>query len=350
VRRAAFLLGVGAIVAALFVVPIGFIAIEPGPALPVAPRVHLAAPAHPVNGRLLLTTVRLSDASTVGALAGWLDDETDIVSRQAVVPPGVDEKEYLAAQQRLFRESAQVAAAVGLRLAGYEATVSGGGAQVAGVISGSPAAGKLREGDVITAVDGRPVTLASDVTEATARARAGDEVVLNVRRGDERRTVRIRLDRVRELGRPGLGVALRTLDLTVRLPVPVQVEQGSVAGPSAGLMLALTIYDLAGPADIVRGRTIAGTGTIDLAGHVGLVGGVRQKVDVARSSGATVFLVPAAEAKEARAAAGKDLTVLPVQTINDAVAALVNGSQGPGGDLGRRSEGRRLARTTLPEH
>jgi Lon-like protease len=334
VRRAAFLVGVGAIVAALFVVPVPLVAIEPGPAIPVAPRVRLGVSARPVDGRLLLTTVQLSDPSAVGAVVGWLDRNTDVVSRETVVPPGVDEREYLAAQRRLFRESAEVAAAVGLRMAGFQAKVLGSGAQVAGVIKGSPAAGKLREGDVITAVDGHPVTLASDVTEATARARAGDQVTLDVRRGDARRSVRVRLGKVKALGRPGLGVALRTLDLEVQLPTPVHVDQGSIAGPSAGLMLALTIYDLADPADVARGRTIAGTGTIDFAGDVGPVGGVRQKAEAARKAGASVFLVPSGEAKEARAAAGKHVAVVPVHTISDALAALV-GTSRPGTDLGR---------------
>jgi Lon-like protease len=322
VRRALFLFGWSAILAAALVVPLPIVAIEPGGALPVPPRVKLGVPTHPVHGQLLLTTVRLAEPPAVRAVVDWLDDDADLAPRQAVIPPGVDEREYFATQQRVFRESAQVAAAVGLRKAGYPVEVSGGGVRVSAVIPRSPAAGKLREGDIITALDGRPVRLASDVVEATSRAKAGDEVTLEVKRGDETRTFTIELARVSELGRPGLGVALATLGFTVKLPFAVDVDQGQIGGPSAGLMLALTVYDLVDPGDLAAGRTIAGTGTIDISGRVGAVGGVAQKVAAAEEAGAEVFLVPAAEAGQARKAAGTRLKVTSVQTMDDAVAAL----------------------------
>ena len=321
-RRALFLSAFGLIVAAALIVPLPVVAIEPGTAVPVPPRVNVAAPVQPVHGQLLLTTVRLAEPSAVRAVVDWLDRQADLVPRQAVIPPGVDEPEYFAAQERVFRESAQVAAAVGLREAGYPVEVSGGGVRISAVIPGSPAAGKLREGDVVTAVDGRPVRVASDLVEATSRARAGDEVTVEVRRGDEIHRYAIRLARVSELGRPALGVALSTLGFDVKLPFAVEVDQGRIGGPSAGLMLALTVYDLIDPLDLARGRTIAGTGTIDVAGHVGAVGGVPQKVAAAKEAGAELFLVPAEEAKQAREAAGKGLKVASVETFDDAVAAL----------------------------
>ena len=321
-RRALFLSGWGAILAAALIVPLPVLAIEPGGALPVPPRVKLGVPAHPVHGQLLLTTVRLVEPPVVQAALDWLDGDADLAPRQAVIPPGVDEQEYFAAQQRVFQESAQVAAAVGLRKAGYPVEVSGGGVRVAAVIPRSPAAGQLREGDIITAVDGRPARLASDVVEATSRAKAGDQVTVEVKRGDETRTFTIRLAEVSELGRPGLGVALTTLGFDVKLPFPVDVDQGQIGGPSAGLMLALTVFDLADPGDLVRGRTVAGTGTIDISGRVGPVGGVAQKVAAAEEAGAGLFLAPAAEAGQARKAAGTRLRVISVQTMDDAMAAL----------------------------
>lgn len=328
-RRLLFLAALASVVAAAFVVPVPLVAIQPGPAVGVPEVVRLgAAPeaaAQPVNGRLLLTTVRISELPLAGAVEAWFDDSVDLVPREAVIPPGVDERQYAVDQQRVFRESVQVAAAVGLRAAGHAVEVSGGGAQVAGIVTGSPADGRLREGDVIAAVDGRPVRLASDVVEATGRARDGDEVTVEILRGEDRRVVRLRLRRVSQLGRPGIGVVLRTVDPDIRLPFPVEVDQERIGGPSAGLMLALTVFDLADPVDLAAGRTVAGTGTIDLEGNVGQVGGVRQKVEAARRAGATVFLAPAGEAREARAGAAGALRVVPVETFAEAVAALQPG-------------------------
>ena len=321
-KPAAYLAGGATIAAAALVVPVPLVSIEPGVAVPVESRVAVEGPADEVNGDLLLTAVLVEEPSAVDAIVGWLDDDTDVLWRQAVIPQGVDEDEYARAQQDLFRESAEIAAAVGFRLAGQPVEIVGGGAQVAAVIEGGPADGRLREGDVIVAVNGRPARLASDVAKATARTRPGDDVAIDVRRGNEQRRYRIEVDEVSQLGRPGLGVALRTLDLDVRLPSRVRVDASRIGGPSAGLMLALTLYDVADPGDLARGRTIAGTGTIDLAGDVGVVGGVRQKVMAARRAGAELFLVPQEEAGEARDAAGGALHVVAVDTIDDALAAL----------------------------
>jgi putative serine protease PepD len=66
----------------------------------------------------------------------------------------------------------------------------GTGAQVATVEPGSAAAeAGIREGDVITAVDDRPVTSSTELTAAIRSKAPGDEVTLTVRRGDDTTTV-----------------------------------------------------------------------------------------------------------------------------------------------------------------
>ena len=328
VRRSFLVLGLAAILAAAAIVPLPLLAIEPGAAVPIEPLIEIDAPADPINGRLLLTAVRLAEPNAVGAVMAWLDDDVDVLLRPAVIPAGVDEHEFTRMQQQLLQESAEVAAAVGFRLAGEPVHVVGMGARVAAVVPDGPADGKLREGDVILAIDGRPVRLASDVQRATARAHAGDDVTVVVARGSEQRDFRIEVAEVSPLGRPGLGVVVQTIDLDVRLPIGVRVDAGAIGGPSAGLMFALTIYDLVDGVDVARGRTIAGTGTIDLSGDVGVVGGVRQKVIAAREAGAEIFLVPEEEIDEARDASNEELIVIAVDTIDDALAALMPPSSG----------------------
>ena len=321
-RRAFYLAAVAIIVAAAAIVPLPLVAIAPGAADPVPPRVSVGIPAHPVHGQILLTSVRLSEPAAIGAVEDWIDPEVSLEPRPRVIPPGVRAEDYRQAQLLLFHESAEVAAAVGLQRAGYPVKVAGGGARVVGVIKHSPADGQLREGDVITAVDGRPVRTASDVQAVAGRVWDGQMVTVTGQRGNEPVTVTLRVGKVSELGRPGLGVALESVEPQIALPFPVKIDQDDIGGPSAGLLMALTVYDLADPGDLAQGRTIAGTGTIDLAGNVGPVGGVRQKVLAAKAAGATVFLAPADEAAEARRVAGNDMAVKPVRTLDEAIDAL----------------------------
>jgi Lon-like protease len=321
-RRLFFGTSVAIVALALVAVPLSFVELNPGPALDVPGQISFGGPAHPIKGSLLLTTVTITQPSAVGALEALVTPHHELVWQTQVIPPGVSEQEYVASQLQVFQESAQAAAAVGLRAAGYSVSISGGGVQVMGVISGSPADGVLKVGDVITAIDGRPVQLASDLQAATDKAVAGQTVTLTVVRGDQQLQVPIQLRRLSETGRPGLGVALQTIAPKIQLPFPVKVTNPDIGGPSAGLMMSLGIYSLASGDDLSRGSVVAGTGTIDVNGTVGPVGGVAEKIVGAEQRGARIFLVPTSEAADARSAGLKDVKIVPVDTFDQAKAAL----------------------------
>ncbi|MFI5771713.1 S16 family serine protease [Streptomyces sp. NPDC051658] len=108
--------------------------------------------------------------------------------------------------------------------------------------------------------------------------------------------------------------------------VDVTLHLADVGGPSAGLFFALGIVDkLDGDGsggDLTGGHTVAGTGTIQANGEVGAVGGVSLKTQAAHRDGATVFLVPKAECREAGAELPKGLRLIPVTTLKNAVSSL----------------------------
>ncbi len=327
-RRTAVVVVLGLVVVAALVVPVPYVVLGPGSAIPVEERVQLGGRRYPVSGDLLLTTVSLSRPSAVATLVGWVDDDRDVLPRHQLVPEGVSYDDYIESQRRVFKESEEVAAAAGLRAAGLDVAVKGNGALVVDVVRNGPSAGKLRPGDLITAVDDRPVELATELVSALAGSRPGRQVTLGVRRNGEDREMRVELARLQEIDGAALGVVVRTADLEINLPVHVDVSEGQIGGPSAGLMIALAVYDLADPRDLTGGRTVAGTGTIALDGEVGPVGGVRQKVEAARRADASIFIVPAAEEEQARDAAGSTLDVIGVRTLDEAIGRLGEPSGG----------------------
>ncbi|MCM3746051.1 hypothetical protein M3223_01645 [Paenibacillus pasadenensis] len=114
---------------------------------------------------------------------------------------------------------------------------------------------------------------------------------------------------------------------------PLTWSGAEAGGPSAGLMAALALYDRVVPGDLLDGRTIAGTGTIDAQGRVGAVGGVVDKVNAAAAAGAGWFLVPSQEADEAERAAkaaanqhknapAEPMIVIGVKNLADAIQKL----------------------------
>ena len=75
-------------------------------------------------------------------------------------------------------------------------------------------------------------------------------------------------------------------------PAAVRFRDRGLVGPSAGLVYALVLADMAGVVEVPRGRIVAATGDLTGDGRVQPVGYVDVKLEVARRSGATVFLVP----------------------------------------------------------
>jgi PDZ domain-containing protein len=113
------------------------------------------------------------------------------------------------------------------------------------------------------------------------------------------------------------------------MPFDITVDSAGIGGPSAGLAFTLGVLDTVTPGELTGGHTVAVTGTIDIDGRVGPVGGVAQKTAAVRAAGIDVFLVPPQEYEDARAHAGRDVRIVRVATLEEALVAL--GRQG--GDL-----------------
>jgi PDZ domain-containing protein len=95
-------------------------------------------------------------------LAAKLDDDSKIIGEDSYL--GGQSRARVNRQNVVAMDDSQIAAkAVALNELGYDVTATGAGAVVAQVVKGAPADGKLEIGDVITAVDGVPVTSFTDL-------------------------------------------------------------------------------------------------------------------------------------------------------------------------------------------
>jgi PDZ domain-containing protein len=119
-----------------------------------------------------------------------------------------------------------------------------------------------------------------------------------------------------------VGVLLTDASTETVFPVDITIDSQNIGGPSAGLMFALEIMNQLTEEDLTKGRAIAGTGTIARDGTVGAIGGIKQKVYGAIDAGAEFVLVPSSNYPDAILAAGDDITVIEVATIDDALAFL----------------------------
>ena len=101
--------------------------------------------------------------------------------------------------------------------------------------------------------------------------------------------------------------------------------KASESGSSGGLMTSLAIYNSLVSEDITKGRKIVGTGTIDMEGNVGEIGGVKYKLLGAEKNKADIFLCPKEnydEAIKVKQDNNLKLEVIAVGTLNEAIMAL----------------------------
>jgi PDZ domain-containing protein len=192
----------------------------------------------------------------------------------------------------------------------------GTGVLVESVLPGSPADGKLFAGDLITTVDGKAVDDPDQLGELIRAAGVGHPLSFHVEAAGEEHSIDVAPAMIQGLNFPAVGIGA-----VANFPFPLDIDSGEIGGPSAGLMWTLGLIDVLTPGDLTGGKTIAGTGTIDLDGTVGPIGGISEKVVAAERAGAAVFFAPVQDAPDARSVAGH-MTIVPVKTYQDAVTWL----------------------------
>ena len=317
----------GAIVFGLFLasvwVPVPFLyAYLPGPVRDVGRLVEVReAETYSSEGQLFLTTVGVDiDVTAAEAISAFVDSQKALVL-ESQVTGGASLEELQEMQEEEMDTSKQHARAVALSALGY-GKPKGNGARVEATAAGAPADGVLRPGDVIVAIGGDPIRTTCEAGAAIASIEVGDQLPLTVRRDGRLKTLELRtVSDPTDPSVPYLGVAMSDVDYSYEPGVEVDFETGRIAGPSAGLMFSLALYDRLTSRDLTGGRGIAGTGSIDCDGGVGPIGGVEQKVAGAEREGAEIFLAPAANAEAAQRVA-RDIEVVSISSFDDAVGYL----------------------------
>lgn len=272
------------------------------------------------DGELFFLTVSVtaSGVNLYEAIEAGVDPTVDLVRRQAIRRDDETDEEYKQRNLDAMDQSIDTAVAVALDRSGVPVEIESDGVLVVDLVEGSGAEGVLRPDDVIVAVNGEPVQLGGDIGVVIGDLSPGDTVEIDIERDGEPMTVDVELTASEDGSRTLVGILAQTANPRY----PISIETSNVGGPSAGMMYTLAIMDLLVDGDLAKGHIVAGTGTIRADGTVGNIGGVRQKVVAAEASGAELMLVPAGNYEEALTAQRESMELIPVATIDEALAAL----------------------------
>lgn len=314
---------VAAVAAALFI-RLPYYTLSPGSSRATEPLITVEdAQTYENDGTVDFLTVSLRQATASELLVAWIDSAIEVESRDDLFGKR-SENENREINVRMMSDSKDSATFQALTRLGYTIPSSGTGAVVASVQPDGPTAGVLEAGEVIVAIDDVSITMNDQLVAQIGASTPGTVRQISVERfdGSDRRIVPVTIGaRPDDPARGYLGVSTFTRDLTFDFPVTVTIDSGTVSGPSAGLAFTLGLLDVLTPGSLTGGQHIAATGTMDLDGRVGPVGGVHQKVVAARRAGATLMLVPSDELDEARSVAG-GLRIEPADTLDQALAVL----------------------------
>ena len=324
--------------------PVEF-AIVPANAEVVGPLLAVTgAPTYPNSGDVYFVTITEPDISMLDWFVTRDNDATRFRSYIDKYGDRTPQQIQQAGQQQM-RSAKDNAVYVALKAAGYPVEIVPGDviidfllcleANEAGTecIEFSPADVLLDPGDVLKKVDGKPVTIIDDLAPILAEVEAGEMIEIEFERDGVAMKGEIETINAPGEDPPRTIVGFRPIDTTtVVLPEGLQVDlaTGEIGGPSAGLAFTLELIDALTEGDLMGGKKVGVTGTIDISGNVGAIGGLNSKASAVKQVGVDYFLVPLNQGEDgvdgiarAREVVGPDIEVIPVATLEEALAELV---------------------------
>jgi len=327
--------GTAVAIAVSVLVPVPYVILGPGPTLNTLgkdsagrPLITISGhPTYPTDGHLNMVTVSYQGCqgnrfNIFTALVAWLNPREAVVPEGEICPAGQTQKQTQEQDTQEMTSSQQMATAAALTQLHIPFSTQ---VVVVKPEKGFPAYGVLKAGDVITEVDGQPVTSQAVLTKLISAHPAGSTLTLTITREGQSRQVQVGTKE--SGGHPVMGVQIGG---QFKFPFQVKISVGDIGGPSAGLMFALGIIDKLTNKDLTGGKFIAGTGEIEPSGKVDPIGGIQQKMVGARNAGATVFLTPAANCADTKGAVPAGLRLVKVSTLNQAVTDLQSLKSGHG--------------------
>ncbi len=179
--------------------------------------------------------------------------------------------------------------------------------------------------DQIISVDGKEINEIKDLQDYIKTKNENDTVYFKVKNNNKEKTRKAQVVKIGDELKVGIAF-LTTYDYDTDPKIEVKTKS-SESGSSGGLMLSLAIYNAITKEDITKGKTIVGTGTIDINGNVGKIDGVKYKIIGANKNKADLFICPKENYEEAikvKEEHNLDLKIVSVSTFDEAINYLEN--------------------------
>ena len=184
----------------------------------------------------------------------------------------------------------------------------------------------LKVGDEVLSIENKKINNKNDISNIVKNYNIGDKLNVRVKNKDKEYDRFIEIVEIEKEKK--IGILVVTLNEYKTNPnINIKIEEDE-SGSSAGLIAALTIYNNLVKEDITHGLKIVGTGTIDINGNVGSIGGVSYKLKSAEAEKSDLFLVPNGENYEEAIKIKKEkdykIKIVGIDTFEDVLEYLKN--------------------------
>lgn len=290
----------------------------PGGTIDISDRIEYSEKTE-YDGSLNMLYVREYEANIPTYLLSFVFKNWDLesVSRSQISNESMEEIDIR--NKIMLNNSINNAKYVAYTEAGKEISVSSKRHMIIGTLTDT----NLKIGDEILKINDDDIEDLGEIKQVINESDVQDELSFVVSRNDEEIEV---IESVKEIeGVKAIGVIFIT-DYEYQLSPEIDLNfKKSESGSSGGLMMALSIYSAISEEDLLKGRNIAGTGTIDINGNVGEIAGVKYKIMGAVRNNMDVVLVPSANYEEAiktKKDNNYDIEIVKVEKFSDAIEYL----------------------------
>lgn len=293
----------------------------PGGIIDLGNRVTVNGEEVEIEGSFNMAYVSVVQGSLPYVLFGLIMPDWDVVPESQSTYENESIEDANKRSKLYLEQSIDYATAVAMDQAGISYEIGNRINYVAYI--GKEADTTLEVGDNIISINGEEIEDINVMSDRVQNVKVGDTISFVVLRDDKE--VEATAVVYEENDKHYVGIsAITTFDLDSDMDIEISTK-ASESGPSGGMMMTLMIYNALTNQDLTYGKKIVGTGTINLDGTVGEIGGVKYKLMGAVKNDADLFIVPAGnyeEALDVKEEKGYNIDIVSVETFSDVVEYL----------------------------
>ena len=311
------------IIVILFFYELPYVIYTPGGIVNLEERIVVDGEEDVTAGSLNMSYVSLVKGTIPMLLLSFVVPNWDILPSEEITREDESVDELLELEKLYMKSSIDNATILAFREAGKELNIT---REVNNIVYiADEAETDLEMYDELLSVDEKNLATIDELRAYVNTLNEGDTVSILVNRDGKEKECSAKMYNTSD----GLKVGISFLT-TYEYETTPEIEvttKNSESGSSGGLMLSLAIYNAIADEDITKGRTIVGTGTIDINGNVGEIDGVKYKLLGANKNNAEIFLCPMEnyeEALEVKEEYDLDVEIHGVATFSEALEYLMN--------------------------